>query len=273
MSSLANMIIISAMLLHRYIKFKNQDVDGFTKHIRLYLVVSMGIGVICVVPITWELWETYTRSSIQCNTKVVKSGAFMGSTIVITMIIVFSSITIHLTTKRMKAIIKAGDERANQVLQMKRRTNTARIEATRFLWYLFFIGWAPYGVSRLFVFTRPTHQVHQTVGAICHALSTLVFSAIPIAFYKMDGKFAGFFGNMFATHQEVAAHKKEVPKKKDSDSKDPEKKEIKDINLNRNIRLGRIRGTLVHFLCAFEGSNQKSLSYIHSFYTFESPLK
>ena len=129
----------------------------------------------------------------------------------------------------MKAIIKAGDERANQVLQMKRRTNTARIEATRFLWYLFFIGWAPYGVSRLFVFTRPTHQVHQTVGAICHAFSTLVFSAIPIAFYKMDGKFAGFVGNMFATHQEVAAHKKEVPKNdsndKYSDNKDSSKQD------------------------------------------------
>ena len=127
----------------------------------------------------------------------------------------------------MKAIVKAGDERANNVLQMKRRTNTARIEATRFLWYLFTIGWAPYGVSRLFIFTRPTHQVFQTVGAICHALSTLVFSVIPIAFYKMDGKFASFVGNMFATHQEVA-NKKEASKKdskdKDLDKKDSDKK-------------------------------------------------
>ena len=121
-----------------------------------------------------------------------------------------------------KAIIKAGDERANNVLQMKRRTNTARIEATRFLWYLFTIGWVPYGVSRLFIFTRPTHKVYQTVGAICHALSTLVFSAIPIAFYKMDGKFAGFVGNMFATHKEVAAHIKEAPKRH-SNNKDSDK--------------------------------------------------
>ena len=150
----------------------------------------------------------------------------MVTTVVVAIVTTFTSVVIRVTTKLMKKIIKAGDQRANNVLQMKRRTNTARIEATRFLYYLFTIGWVPYGVSRLFIFTRPTHQVFQTVGAICHALSTLVFSTIPIAFYKMDGKFASFVGNMFSTHQEVA-DKKESSKKEDSDNKDPEKKKSK----------------------------------------------
>ncbi|XP_066924127.1 uncharacterized protein [Clytia hemisphaerica] len=218
MSSLVNMLIISAMLLHRYIKFKNQDIDGFTKHIRLYIAVSVGAGIISLVPITWELWRYFETDDTQCNVVVVdakiechldKPCAVMVTTVVVTMVTTFTNVAIGITTKGIKKIIKAGDERANNALQIKRRTNTARIEATHFLWYLFTIGWVPYGVSRLFIFTQPTHQVFQTVGAICHALSTSIFSIIPVVFYKMDGKFASFVGNIFSTHQEVDARKED----------------------------------------------------------------
>ena len=201
-SSLVNFCVITAMVLHRYRKFKAQDIDGFSKHTTRYLVVAICIGVIAMSGIAWEIKEVLLISPGECFsgslqpmkcTSILRSCSNAVVTVSIVSIVITVSCTcISLTTQKLKQLIQQADARANTILQMRRCTNTSRIQATLYLFFFFTFNWVPYGLSRFYIFLKPTFQQFQTVTICFHVVSTILFTLIPAIYYKMDGGFQRF---------------------------------------------------------------------------------
>ena len=205
-SSLINFCIIAVMVVHRYQKFKKQDIAGFAEHTTQYLVIAMSVGICAISPIAWEVWNTLEMipgechfvidQPMTCNTFTDPCSNFV-SVLTITIVISVSCNFIIFTTRKLKKLIHLADEKANTILQMKRSTNTSRIQATTLLFYFFTFNWVPYGISRLYGLWKPTFSKFQTVTTCFHALSTVLFMIIPMIYYKMDGGFQRYLKNLF----------------------------------------------------------------------------
>ena len=219
-SSMVNFCVIGAMVVHRYNKFKRQDTDGFSKHITQYLTVAIGAGVTLMFFVTWDIWNAlkitpgecsnskstalvhhhhhhhHQHRQINAQSMICKSirepcsnfMTFMAVSVAITA----SNLCIFVTNAKLTRLIRHADERANTILQMKRSTNTSRIQATIYLTFFFTLNWLPYGLSRFYVFLEPTFSRFQTLNTCFYALSTVLFVIIPMIYYKMDGGFQRF---------------------------------------------------------------------------------
>ena len=205
-SSLLNFCIIAAMVIHRYQKFKKQDVGGFAEHTTQYLVVALSVGICALFPITWNVWNAFKMFPSECNlvvdqpmtcNSITDACSNLFTVISVTIVISVSCICIRTTTVKLKRLIRQNDERANTILQMKRSTNTARIQATIYLLYFFEFNWIPYGQSKFYALWNPTVSKYQTVCACFHALSTVLFMIIPMIYYKMDAGFQRYLKNLF----------------------------------------------------------------------------
>ena len=197
-SSIINFCIIAAMVVHRYQKFKKQDVAGFAEHTKQYLLVAVSIGLCAMFPIAWDMWDYLKIVPGECNLMVdqpmtcdsiVSTCSNFFTVLTVTIVITVSCVCISRTTIRLKKYIRKADERANTILQMKRSTNTSRIQATKLLFYFFTINWVPYGLTRFYAQFNPTFPKFQTLATCFHALSTVLSMIIPIIYYKMDGGF------------------------------------------------------------------------------------
>ena len=217
-SSIMNFFVISAMVLHRYNKFKKQDIDGFSKNTRSYLSVAIGCGGLLMCPIAWDIWKflefhpseclfpTVTdkgRSWMQTDLMMKCNSVFAHCSTFVTIVTVACAITvssrcINYSTRLLTSMIRKADGRANTILQMRRSTNTSRIQATTYLALVFSFNWVPYGLSRFYVLLNPTFPAFQTVTTCFHALSTVLFVFIPLIYYKMDGGFQKFANALFA---------------------------------------------------------------------------
>ena len=200
-SSLVNFCVIAAMVLHRYQKFKAQDIDGFSKHTTRYLVVAVCIGVIAMAGIAWEVWKVLLLSPGECFsgslqpmtcTSIFRPCSNVVTVPIVSTVITVSCICILLTTWKLKQLIQKADARANNILQMRRCTNTSRLQATLYLYFFFTVNWVPYGLSRFYSLLKPTFQQFQTLTLCFHVMSTILFALIPAIYYKMDRGFQRF---------------------------------------------------------------------------------
>ena len=123
---------------------------------------------------------------------IIKPCSTFITFITVTLAITPVCLCIQWATFKLKRFVKVNDRKAKEIRNMNRMTNTARIRATMFLIVAFIIEWVPYGISRLYVFTKPSFNTFQTVSSCGHALSTFIYVSIPIIYYKMDGKFSNF---------------------------------------------------------------------------------
>ena len=200
-SSLVNVCVIAAMVLHRYQKFKAQDIGGFSKHTTRYLVVAICIGVIAMAGIAWEVWKVLLLSPGECFsgslqpmtcTSILRPCSNVVTVFIVSIVITVSCRCVLLTTRKLKQLIQQADARANTILQMRRSTNTSRIQATFYLYFFFIVNWVPYGLSRFYSLLKPTFQQFQTLTVCFHVVSTMLFTLIPAIYYKMDGGFQRF---------------------------------------------------------------------------------
>ena len=198
------------MVVHRYQKFKKQDITGFAEHTTQYLAIAMSVGICAVSPVAWDVWNTLEMipgechvvidQPMTCNTFTDPCSNFF-TVLTVTVVISVSCVFIKKTTVKLEKIIHLADEKVNTILQIKRSTNTSRIQATKLLFYFFTFNWVPYGISRLYGLWNPTFSRFQTVTACFHALSTVLFMIIPIIYYKMDGGFQRYLKNLFSKFQ------------------------------------------------------------------------
>ena len=217
------------MVLHRYLKFKNQDVAGFKRDTTRYLILSIGLGLLALCPIFWDCWNYLQQTVGDCSTtysEPIECGSLTDScstltiVITVTVTITISSSLVNGTSRKLTNLINAADERANTILQMKRSTNTSRIKATQYLWIVFSLEWVPYGASRFFVFKKPTLSEFLTITTCCHALSTVTFLSIPIIYYKMDGRFAKLINEII---KKKFCFENEVNERNSSVNKEPQR--------------------------------------------------
>lgn len=196
----------------RYWKFKNQDMDGFSRNTTRYLCIALAMGVCATMVVASNSWYflyirpgecmiDYTpkqpqQPRIQCHSIFAPCSTTL-IVLVVSLVITISCLAIKTTTVRLRKLIEQADARANRILNMRRTTNTSRIQATMHLHHSYIISWVPYGVSRFYVLFQPTFPRFQTVTTCFRALSTVMYVVIPIIYYKMDGGFYTFLKGYF----------------------------------------------------------------------------
>lgn len=184
-SNLTANYIISAMLIHRYKKFSKTNSADVTQG--KYIAISATIGVSVSCPILWESWE--------CIIDPVRNGGFKSfcTIILLSLSIIIFVVVNRYTTILLKSMVQNADLRATRDLNIQRRTNTTRIEATKVLGYMLIVAWVPYGISKLLKFVPWEYHIHMTMTRICHCISVTTYVCIPTIYLKMDAKFGKFF--------------------------------------------------------------------------------
>ena len=64
-SNLTSLCIIASMCVHRYNRFKEQDVDGLNKHTYKYITSAIFISIVSLFPIMWEIWLFFEEKTSQ----------------------------------------------------------------------------------------------------------------------------------------------------------------------------------------------------------------
>ena len=168
------------------------------------------MGVCAMFPVSWEVWDVLKISPGECNLMVdqpmtcdsiTSTCSNFFTVLTVTIVVSVSCSCISYTTISLKKYIRIADEKANTILQMKRSTNTSRIQATKLLFYFFTINWVPYGLTRFYTLFNPTFSQFQTLTTCFHALSTVLFMIIPMIYYKMDGGFHRYLKNLYINFQ------------------------------------------------------------------------
>ena len=184
-SNLIANYIISAMLIHQYKRLTKIDLSTDDTQGK-YIAISAAIGVSVSCPILWESWE--------CLIEPVRNDGFKSFCTIILLSLSISIFVVvnRYTTILLKSMVKDADLQATRTLNMQRKTNTTRIEATNVLGYMLIVAWVPYGISKLLKFVAWEYHIHMTMTRICHFISVTTYVCIPTIYLKMDRKFEKF---------------------------------------------------------------------------------
>ena len=191
-SSLLNQCIIASMVLQRYNKFKRENIAEISLSSAKYIIFAIGFGTTALCIIILDIWR-----SIESKIFQNKPRTSFISVIIITIIISSGNIIISFTSRKICHLIRAADERANRILNIRRTTDTARVRATTRLIVCFISEWIPYGLARLSGFITDDRMMFDSINRIAHMLSILIYITIPMIYYKMDGQFYSYVKNLF----------------------------------------------------------------------------